>query len=114
MTSIKVEVSENVASYIQSYPNLNTALFTSTDNTNDDNDKMVVMLNCTHRNIVNAAEEVSIKILQPIIQQRANAISIKPTHAVSDTGATSVFIMKDTKVQNKHRATKPISISLPD
>ena len=62
----------------------------------------------------NAAATVFTNIPQPIIGHSANAMSINPAHAIADTGATSVFVMKDTQVQNKLQATKPISISLPD
>ena len=55
---------------------------------------------------VSAAANLSIKKLQPVIEHRANAMSINPAHAIADTGATSVSVMKGTKVQNKHRATK--------
>ena len=37
-------------------------------------------------------------------------MSIDPAHAISDTGATSVFVIKDTKVQNKRWATKTKSV----
>ena len=95
------------------YPTPNTALFTSVD---EDNDKTVIVSNCTrrHPNIVNAAANLSTNIPQPIIGHSANAMSIDPAHAIADTGAISIFVMKGTKVQNKRRATKPISISLLD
>jgi hypothetical protein len=41
-------------------------------------------------------------------------MSIDLAHAITDTGPTSVFVMKETKVQSKCRAMNPISISLPD
>ena len=92
------------------YPNPNTALFTSVDN---DDDKTVIVSNCArrHPNIVNAAANLSTNIPQPIIGHSANAMSINPAHAIADTGATSIFVMKGTKVQNKCRATKLISIA---
>jgi hypothetical protein len=44
----------------------------------------------------------------------ANAITIAPTHAITDTGVTSIFIMKGTPVKNLHTTNNPITISLPD
>ncbi len=44
----------------------------------------------------------------------ANTITIAPTHAIADTGATSIFIMKGTPVKNLRRTNNPITISLPD
>ncbi len=41
--------------------------------------------------------------------------SIPITHAVADTGATSVMIMKKTpNMKNVHQATNPLTINLPD
>ena len=36
------------------------------------------------------------------------------THAIADTGATSIFIMKGTPVKNLRKSNNPITISLPD
>jgi hypothetical protein len=44
----------------------------------------------------------------------ANAMSIEPTHAVADIGATSVFVMTSNPVKNKRLEKIPISISLSD
>jgi hypothetical protein len=43
-----------------------------------------------------------------------NAITIAPTHAVADTGATSIFVMDGVDVANKRVATKPLTVNLPD
>jgi hypothetical protein len=43
-----------------------------------------------------------------------NAMTIAPTHAIADTGATGIFIMDGSKVENKRLATKPLIINLPD
>ena len=43
-----------------------------------------------------------------------NAMQIASTHAVADTGATSVFVMAGAPVKNIRMATKSIQISLPD
>jgi hypothetical protein len=43
-----------------------------------------------------------------------NAISIATTHAIADTGATSIFIMDGVDVVNKRPAPDPLTINLPD
>ena len=40
--------------------------------------------------------------------------AIPPTHAVADTGATSVFVLKGTPMKNIWPATNPLTINLPD
>ena len=47
-------------------------------------------------------------------QEYLNAITVTSTQAIADTGATSIFIMEGAKVVNKHRASKPLSINMPD
>ena len=44
----------------------------------------------------------------------ANAITIAPIHAIANTGATSIFIMKGTPVKNLRTTNNPITISLTD
>jgi hypothetical protein len=39
---------------------------------------------------------------------------LKLLHAIMDTGATAIFIMEGTPVENKRIATKPLTINLPD
>jgi hypothetical protein len=41
-------------------------------------------------------------------------MQIAPTHAVADTGTTSIFVMAGAPANNICVATKPIHISLPD
>ena len=38
----------------------------------------------------------------------------KLSHAIMDSGATAIFIMEGTPVENKRVATKPLTINLPD
>jgi hypothetical protein len=38
----------------------------------------------------------------------------KLSHAIMDTGATAIFIMEGTPVENKRIATKPLTINIPD
>jgi hypothetical protein len=44
----------------------------------------------------------------------ANAITITATHAIADTGATSIFIMKGMPAKNLRWSDHPITITLPD
>ena len=46
--------------------------------------------------------------------QYANAMGIAPTHAIADTGATSIFVMAGSPANNIRPARHPINISLPD
>ncbi len=43
-----------------------------------------------------------------------NALTIAANKAIADMGATSIFIMEGVGVVNKHPATKPLVINLPD
>ena len=47
-------------------------------------------------------------------QECLNALTIASTHAIADTGATSIFIMENADVVNKKIADRPITINLPD
>ncbi len=46
--------------------------------------------------------------------QHLNALTIATNQAIANTGATSIFIMEGTDVDNKHPATSPLTINLPD
>ncbi len=48
------------------------------------------------------------------LHQRPHALTNASTHAIADTGATSIFIMEGTDVVNKTVALQPITINLPD
>jgi hypothetical protein len=43
-----------------------------------------------------------------------NAITIVTSHAIADTGATSIFVMEGIDVANKCVASKPLTINVPD
>ncbi len=43
-----------------------------------------------------------------------NGITITTKQAIADTGAMSIFIMDGVGVNNKHIATNPITINMPD
>jgi hypothetical protein len=72
------------------------ASFVATNaNPAEDNDVIVLASNCT-------------------TAHHARAMLISPTHAVTDTGATLVFIMDGIPTKNKQLAAHPIQINLPD
>jgi hypothetical protein len=86
-----------VTQYYTLYPTPNLLCLTSTHCASDDNNKLIVTLNC-------AAS----------IQHHVNGMQIAPTHAVADTGAMLVFVMAGAPAKNIRMATKPIHLSLPD
>jgi hypothetical protein len=49
-----------------------------------------------------------------IIAKTATTMSFAATHAVADTGATSLFVMEGLKMDNVQIAMHPLSINLPD
>jgi hypothetical protein len=50
----------------------------------------------------------------PTSQEALNTITIVTLHVIADTGATSIFVMKDINVANKHVASKPLTINFSD
>jgi hypothetical protein len=48
------------------------------------------------------------------LHEQLNALTIATTHAIADTGATSIFIMDGVNVVNKQVAIRPLRINLPD
>ena len=81
-----------------SYPtHMNLNLTCVTDTIIEDDDHTVITSNCDDN-----------------VQHRANAMNINPHHAIADTGATSIFVMAGTPVDNIRPSNKPIHISLPD
>jgi hypothetical protein len=53
-----------------------------------------------------------IEVCTPCMQTTIPAVP--PTHAVADTGATLVFVLKGTPMRNNWPATNPLTISLPN
>jgi len=72
----------------------------------DDDDATIITSNCKTKY---AAAAAFIKQLEC-----ANAITIAKSHAIADTGVTSIFVMKGTPVKNLRKSDNPITISLPD
>jgi hypothetical protein len=74
---------------------------------NDDNNT-VVMSNCSQKHSsANSAQTA------PEHQHYANML-IDVLHAIADTGATSIFVMEGTPMENIKPTMSPITINLPD
>ena len=96
------KLSENLCQYQTSYPtkaNRLTALAMLALYEEGNNDTTIVASNCSK----------NFKQLE-----FANAIAIAASHAITDTGATSIFIMKGTPIKNLRRKNNSIMVSLPD
>jgi hypothetical protein len=92
----------NSCQYQSSYPtqfNRNKELAMSLSYEEDNSDATIVASNCS----------TNFKQLEC-----TNAIAIAALHAIADTGATSIFIMKETPVKNLCQMDNPITVSLPD
>ena len=76
---------------------MNLNLTCITDTVMDDDDHTVITSNCDDH-----------------VRHHANAMNIAPHHAIADIGATSIFIMAGTPVNNIRKTNKPIHSSLPD
>jgi hypothetical protein len=101
MNSIDITLIKCVTTDNSLYPTL-TSIATLIINDNDsDDDKTVVTSNLTASQL-------------PSHIHQANAMMINPTHAIADTGATSLFIMEGTNCKNKSIAFNPTTISLLD
>jgi hypothetical protein len=72
-----------------------------------DDDKMVVILNKTHKSEQPSATmaATACNLFGNSMPQYLNAITIATNQAIADTGATSIFIMDGVEVENK-RLTK--------
>jgi hypothetical protein len=95
--NLDVNSVKRVMQNYSSYPTQINLSLTSAECADDNDDITVVASNCTSTP-----------------KQHANAMSIAPTHAIADTGATSIFVMAGTPAHNICNATHPIHISLPD
>jgi hypothetical protein len=82
------------------YPTKYFAATATSHDLHDNNDITIVALNTTSAVAQN--------------MHHANALTISPTLAVADTGATSFFLTKGAPSSNKRIATNPISLTLPD
>ena len=101
MNSVDISSLKRVTSYNSLYPTLTLITTSITNNSNSNNDKTVVTLNLT------TSQSLSHK-------HQANTMMINPTHAVADTGTTSLFVMEGTNCKSTCIAINPVTISLPD
>jgi hypothetical protein len=86
-----------------------------------DNDATVVMSNCS---LPDSSPHVVLRprawataacfLLGPTLHKVLNAMTIATSHAIADTGATSIFIMDGVGAVNKWMTLKPLTINLPD
>ena len=76
----------------------------------DSDDITVVTENLSNQreNLSNQRQQICASSIHP----RKPLIPI--THAVADTGATSILVMKDTPMKNIRPMTNPLNINLPD
>jgi hypothetical protein len=105
--NVDVKKLEMVNSTISSYPTqLDVAVSIFARDNDDDN--TVVALNCSHKHSsANSAQTA------PEHQHYANMF-IEMSHAIADTGATSIFVMEGTPMENIKPTMSPITINLPD
>jgi hypothetical protein len=99
MNSINVNSVKCVNSYYLSYPTQNIIVAVSIVGVVDDGNEPAVILNSS--------------ATRQCLSEQVHAMMIKPTHAVADTGATSVFVMEGTPCKNLRLAENPITFSLP-
>ncbi len=71
-----------------------------------------VVINDNEKTVVTANLLQQHKVCAPVMPPRIPAIP--ETHAVADTGATSVFVMTGTPMSNICPTTHPLTIDLPD
>ena len=89
----------------------------------DDDDRTVVTSNrsgrCTAVKFPLVRPPTSIaatarELLGNATTEQLNAMTIATSHAIADTGATSIFVMDGVPVDNKRVASQPLTINLPD
>jgi hypothetical protein len=97
VVNIDVNSLNSVTHTYSLYPTPNQLCLASAYCAEDDNDVMIVASNCASA-----------------VEHHANAMQIAPTHAVANTGTTSIFIMAGAPTDNIRVVTKPIHISFPD
>jgi hypothetical protein len=107
---------KNMFTYLD--PN-ETASTLATSKINDDT--TVVTSNCSsldcvipHRPQMQGWATAARALFGPTSHKALNVITIATTHAIADTGTTSIFIMDGINVGNKQTALKPLTISLSD
>jgi hypothetical protein len=89
----------------------------------DDDDKTIVTSNLTRRvtsvklppsRPMSSIAATAQDLFGNATSETLHAITIPASHAIADTGATSIFVMEGVDVENKRVAIKPLTINLPD
>ncbi len=105
--NVDVKKLEMVNSTISPYPT-QLAVVASIFTEDNEDDNPVVTSNCSQKHSsANSAQTA------PEHQHYANML-IEVSHAIADTGATSIFVMEGTPMQNTKPTMSPITINLPD
>ena len=86
---------------------MSSSYSTTTQYISDDDDVTVTTSNCSDSSAINAC-------CNAFPHEGINVVSIAPTKAIADFGATSIFFMDNVDVANKRLASKPLVINLPD
>ena len=73
-----------------------------TSSSDDDDDDVTVVTSNKTPAISNATNHLALGLM------------ISPSHAIADTGATSLFLTKDTPCLNRRRTSTPLTVTLPD
>ena len=102
-----------VNSTISSYPMPLPQVAASHFENDDDDDSTIIASNCSSTHSAAKCTSAIPRKLEPEHQHYAN-ILIKMSHAIADTGATSIFVMEGTPMENVQPTAHPITINLPD
>ncbi len=101
-----------VNSTISPYPtqlNIAASIFTDDDKDNT----TIIASNCSRmQSAANSTGTIS-TLIAPEHQHYPNML-IEMSHAIADTGATSIFVMEGTPMENVQPTAHPITINLPD
>ena len=102
-----------VNSTISSYPTHLTQVAAPNFATDDDDDSTIIASNCSSTHSAAKCTSTIPRKVTPEHQDYANML-IKMSHAIADTGATSIFVMEGTPMENVQPTAHPITINLPD
>jgi monoamine oxidase len=110
--TVNVKQLEIVNSTISS-PAQSTHVTASIFPDDNDDDTTIIASNCsTHHSATNINSNISPQSTSKH-QQYAHML-IEMTHAIADMGATSIFVMEGTPMENIRPTLDPITINLPD
>ena len=79
---------------------------------NDSNDATVIISNTSRDRNVASARNIASALRQGVVPK---TLTFADTHAIADTGATSIFVMAGTPMKNVRSSTMdPLTINLPN